>query len=163
MRYRKNVAALRNGMHLCTLQVKRFHVADHSAIYSSRSFQCSSCGFDASSPDVFPSCEETPTITIDNDALSSGPSDEGTTIFPTAPLASPHVLGDGAGDAAANAIAAAPQMPVLQHRPPEPGLAIPHTGEVLAHAGGGGGGPLLVDRAILVVLLAILALIVRKF
>lgn len=69
----------------------------------------------------------------------------------------------GGGSGVSGQLPPPPQVPVLQHRPQR----MERVGTV-AHAEGRGapvegGPPLLVDRAILVVLLALLALVVRKF
>jgi hypothetical protein len=65
------------------------------------------------------------------------------------------VGGMGVGVGAGN-IAPAPQLPVI-HRPPEPITTVSTTAYDQ-----GGGPPTFIDRAILVVLLAILAMVVRK-
>ncbi|KAI5476489.1 ubiquitin-conjugating enzyme E2 J1 [Pseudohyphozyma bogoriensis] len=137
----------------------------------SRNFQCAGCGFDASSPDVFPPAAETSEPAVETEPVQDAPSEEPTPIFPAprtglpTPSPSPHGLNintpPGGADNA-NPIPAAPPMPVLQHRPPEPAL-VHHSADAGYTSGEGSpGGPLMVDRAILVVLLALLACIVRK-
>lgn len=133
---------------------------------------------------MFPSSPPTPDSSQDADAeLVAAVVDEpsegagATTIFPgprtgmAQPPPSPHAInlvaptgnlnpndGGGPGQQLPLPLPPAPQVGV-QHRPPE--LVGPQPA-MEGIQNGGGGGPLLIDRAILIVLLALLACVVRK-
>lgn len=168
---------------------------------ASRSFKCSTCGFDAS---TYPEAEEkkkksdaevASSEIVSETVTTSTVSNKGeaTTIFPptrsngapppththhkveTSRAPSHHRTGvdipsngaSGPSAAAAGSAVASPQLPVVQHRPPEAIIAAPGvppaSTSVVLEAVPAGGSPLLIDRLILAVILALIACVVRKF
>ncbi|EGU12514.1 non-canonical ubiquitin conjugating enzyme [Rhodotorula toruloides ATCC 204091] len=98
---------------------------------------------------------------------SPADSTSSTTIFPTSPASS--VIRSPSGTRASygrNHQPTSPALPPPAHRHPDPSASTPSLAGPLvppASVGGIGGPPSWVDRAIVVVLLALVAVVVRKF